>query len=29
LSELTGTEVHIISTGADRNDTIVMKQPFA
>lgn len=28
LSELTETEIHIISTGADRNDTIVLKQPF-
>ena len=29
LSELTGTEVHIVSTGPDRKETIVINHPFA
>ena len=29
LSELTGTDVHIVSTGPDRKETIVIKHPFA
>ena len=29
LAELTDTEVHIVSTGPDRKETIVIKHPFA
>ena len=28
IEELSGTPIHIISTGADRNDNIVIQQPF-
>jgi len=28
LSELTGSEVHIVSTGPDRSETIVIRHPF-
>jgi adenylosuccinate synthase len=29
LEELTGTRIDIVSTGADRNETIVLRHPFA
>lgn len=28
IEELSGTAIHIISTGADRNDNIIIEQPF-
>ena len=28
VAELAGTPIHIISTGADRNDNIILEQPF-
>jgi adenylosuccinate synthase len=28
IEDLSGTPIHIISTGADRNDNIIIEQPF-